>query len=158
MINLNDVQRGGSFTISGAVGIGDGAKTGVAITTALAFMIDGVRLAKGAAATNLPLSAGPLQPVLTTCLYLIYVNAAGTVAAIAVKPVLSADLANGAAVLKWPDMPAIVSNGNVAPVAAVRITLASTATFQPGVTALDAANVTTTYTQLFSLPANPLQS
>lgn len=155
MINLNDGQRGGTFTLSGAFGIGDGAKTGVAITTALAFCIDGVRAAKAAAATNLPLTAAgvngtAVQPAQSTCLYLLVTNAAGVVSSVMGKPILSTILANTAAVLTWPELPA-----NVAPFGAVRITTGAT-TFQPGTTALDAANVTAAYIPLFALPANPL--
>lgn len=158
MINMSDGQRAGSFcTVKAGLAIGDGAKTGVAIAAPIGagidFCIDGIFYNKADAATNLPLSAGVIQPVLTKCLYLIYVNAAGTVASVQGKPVLTADLTNGVAVLKWPDLPA-----NVAPIGAVKITLASTATFTPGTTALDAANVTATYYDLFAVPGNPLTS
>ncbi len=152
MINLNDIQRGGCFNLVRAgLAIGDGAKTGPAIVNTITYLIDGVQYTKTGAATVLPLTAAALQPVLTTCLYLIVINAAGTVTSIAGKPVLSSDLTAGTAVLKWPDLPS-----DVAPVGAVRITLASTATFLPGTTALDATNVTATYLNLFSLPAKPL--
>lgn len=156
MMNLNEAAKGGNFCFSkAALAIGDGAKTGVAIASTVGagidYCIDGILYNKSDAATNLPLTAAAVQPVLTKCLYLIVVNASGTVSSIKGDAVLTADLTAGTKVLKWPDCPA-----DKAPIGAVKMTLASTATFTAGTTALDASNCTATYYNLFSVPTAPL--
>ena len=158
MFNLNQEAKGGSFCLS-KVGltIGDGAKTGIALASVVGtgsdYCIDGILYNKADSATNVPLTAAPIQPVLTKCLYLIVIDSAGTISSIKGTAVLTADLTAGTKVLKWPDLPA-----NKAPLGAVKIALASTATFTAGTTALDATNVTATYYDLHSIPTAPLKS
>ena len=158
-MNLNDNPRGGTFCLSKAgLAIGDGAKTGTNSFAApngagIDFVIKGILYHKADAATVAPFTAATVQPVLTACLYLVCINASGTITTVQGTPVLSAALTAGTAVLNWPT-PA----DDVCPVGAVRITLASTATFTPGTTALDASNVTATYTDLFTVPTTPLTS
>lgn len=139
------VSRGFTGTLSKAgLALGDGAKTGVALAApngaGLDFAINGIAYHKADAATNLPLSAGTVQPVLTECLYLIVVDSALAVTSVQGVPELTADLDAGTRVLQYPECPA-----NKCPVGAVKIVLTSTATFTPGTTALDAANVTESY-------------
>jgi len=158
MINLNDGQRGGTFCLT-KVGltIGDGAKTGIALASVVGtgsdFCIDGILYNKADAATNVPLTAAAIQPVLTKCLYLICIDSGGTISSVKGTAVLAADLTAGTAVLKWPDLPA-----DKCAIGCVKIALASTATFTAGTTALDASNVTATYYDLFSVPTEPLTS
>ncbi len=158
MINLNDGQRGGAFCMSKAgLAIGDGAKTGIALASVVGtgtdFCIDGILYNKADSATNVPLTAAAIQPVLTKCIYLVCINSAGTIATVKGDAVLTADLTAGTKVLRWPQLPV-----DTAPIGAVKITLASTATFTAGTTALDAANVTATYYDLFAVPSKPLTS
>jgi hypothetical protein len=158
MDNFNNEGKGGNFCLSRAgLAIGDGSKLGVAIAApngaGIDFCIDGILYHKADAATDLPLTADTVQPVLTKCLYLIVVDSGGTVSSVQGEPVLTADLTAGTKVLKWPACPA-----SKAPIGAVKMTLASTATFTPGTTALDAANCTATYYNLFSVPTAPLTS
>lgn len=156
--NFNNNVRGGSFCmVKAGLAIGDGAKTGVAIAAPIGagidYCIDGILYNKADAATNLPFTAAAIQPVLTKCLYLVCVDAAGAVTTVKGTAVLTAALTAGTAVLQWPDLPA-----NKAPIGAVKIALASTATFTAGTTALDATNVTATYYDLFCLPSAALTS
>lgn len=158
MINLNDGHRGGTFCMSKVgLAIGDGAKTGIALASTVGtgsdFCIDGILYNKADSATNVPLTAAAIQPVLTKCLYLICINSSGTISSVKGTAVLAADLTAGTAVLKWPELPV-----DLCPIGAVKIALASTATFTAGTTALDAANVTATYYDLHCMPAKPLTS
>jgi hypothetical protein len=157
-MNLNDDPRGGTMCLSKAgLAIGDGAKTGVAIASVVGagidFCIDGIIYNKGDAATNLPLSAGTAQGLLTKCLYLICIDSANNVTSVQGTPVLTADLVAGTKVLAWPALPA----GKCA-IGAVKMTTASTGNFTAGTTALDAANCTATYYDLACVPVNPLTS
>jgi hypothetical protein len=157
MFNLNEQGKGGTFCLSKAgLAIGDGAKTGTNSFAApngagIDFCIDGIAYHKADAATVAPFSTGTVQPVLTKCLYLVCIDSAGAITTVQGESVLTADLTAGTKVLRWPEVPA-----NKCPVGAVKITLASTATFTPGTTALDATNVTATYYDLFSVPTAPL--
>lgn len=158
MDNFNNEAKGGNFCFSkAALAIGDGAKTGVAIAstvgTGIDYCIDGILYNKADAATNLPLSAATVQAVLTKCLYLIVIDGDGAVTSVKGDSVLTADLTAGTKVLKWPACPA-----SKAPIGAVKMTLASTATFTAGTTALDASNCTATYYNLHSVPTAPLTS
>lgn len=158
MFNLNEGHKGGNFCMSKAgLAIGDGSKLGVAIAstvgTGIDYCIDGIMYNKADAATDLPLSAAAIQPVLTKCLYLICIDSAGAVTSVKGDAVLTADLTAGTEVLQWPALPA-----NKCAIGAVKITLASAATFTAGTTALDATNVTATYYNLFTVPTAPLTS
>jgi hypothetical protein len=158
-MNLNEETAGGTFCHSKAgLAIGDGAKTGTNSFAApngagIDFSIDGINYHKADAATVAPFTAGTVQPVLTKCLYLVCIDSVNTITTVQGTPVLTADLTAGTKVLKWPAYPA-----SKCVVGAVKITLASTATFTPGTTALDATNVTATYYDLFNIPAAPLTS
>jgi len=158
MDNFNNEGRGGNFCFSKAgLAIGDGAKTGIALASTVGtgtdFCVDGILYNKADSATNVPLTAAAVQPVLTKCLYLIVIDSGGTISSVKGDAVLTADLTAGTKVLKWPACPA-----SKAPIGAVKITLASTATFTAGTTALDATNVTATYYDLYSVPTAPLTS
>lgn len=158
MDNLNNNSRGGTFCMSKAgLAIGDGTKTGISLASTVGtgtdFSIDGIMYNKADSATNVPLTAAAVQAVLTKCLYLVCINSSGTISTVKGTAVLSADLTAGTKVLQWPDLPT-----DVAPIGAVKISLASTATFTAGTTALDASNVTATYYDLHNIPAAPLTS
>ena len=158
---MRNDQLGGSrgatecFSKAGLT-IGDGAKTGPAIAApngaGIDFAIDGNAYHKADAATVLPLTVAPVQPVLTKCLYLIQVDAAGVVTSVQGVPVLTADLVGGTKVLHWP-LPA----AGKCPIGAVKVETQSSATFTPGTTALDAANIVETYYDfLGGMPTVPL--
>jgi hypothetical protein len=157
-INLNQDPHGGTLCLSKAgLKLGDGAKTGVAIAAdngaGIDFVIDGIFYHKADSNTNLPLTAAAAQALLTTCLYLIQVDANLAVTSVKGREVLNAKLADGSDVLEWPKPAA-----GKCPIGAVKIVCTSTATFTAGTTALDAANVAETYYDLMAVPANPLQA
>lgn len=150
------LNEGGGITMchgKAAIAIGDGAKTGPAFVTTSLYSIDGITYSKTGAATVIPFTALGLQAALTKCLYLAVIDSSGTVTFVKGTAVLTADLTAGTKVLKWPTVPA-----GLCPWGAVKITCASTATFTPGTTALDAANVTATYYDLATIPTTPLTS
>lgn len=89
-----------------------------------------------------------VQPVLTTVYYLFVANAAGTVYTIQGTydgQVIARAGRNG---LGTGEMPDIAVKETYAPIGAMKVVLASTATFTPATTALDAANVTVTYASI----------
>jgi len=158
-MNLGDGPRGITMCLSKAgLAIGDGSKLGVAIASTVGsgvdYVIDGVIRNLADAATDKPLSADTvtiIQPVLTKCLYLICVSTAGAVTSVMGKPVLTAKLTAGTDVLHWPQPTA-----GTCPIGAVLMTVASTATFTPGTTALDATNCTAAYYNLATVPSAPM--
>jgi hypothetical protein len=89
----------------------------------------------------------------STRLFGLFMNAAGT---LTVKPgpiVNTAKLAAGEAALHFPQE----LKDNVC-FGAVRVAVTANTTFVPGVTAQDAAGVTTTYVNLACVPSEPLRS
>jgi hypothetical protein len=159
MNNTLEVPRGVTMCLTKAgLAIGDGAKTGPALVSPVGagidFVIDGYVYHKADAATVLPLSAGRVQGLLTTCLYLMCIDAAGDVTSVQGEEVLTADLTAGTKTLPIPEPTA-----GTCPFGMVKVATASTATFTPGTTALDAANITETYYDLAGgLPSRPRTS
>ena len=147
--------------------INAGAAATIKTTGATTYTVDGVMYSKAALAAQSMavthgcfgevVAAGPaafVQPVLTTVFYVVALNAAGTVAIVqgcfAGQNITFANdlskviVGNGAI----PDEPA----GYTA-IGVIKVALAGAATFTPGTTALDAANVTATYFDVTILPA-----
>lgn len=99
--------------------------------------------------------AAYVQPVLTTVFYLVCLNAAGTVA------IVQGSYA-GQSIAYPSDLSKVLTGQGGLPVepegytaiGVVKIALAGAATFTPGTTALDAANVTATYYDVSRLPAS----
>ena len=99
-LNLNDNNRGGTFCLSNAgLAIGSTASQ-IAIAApngaGVDYCIKGRSYHKADAATA-AITAADTQAVLTTCLYVICLNAAGTVSSVKGREVLNADLAAGTA-------------------------------------------------------------
>lgn len=144
-----------------------GAAT-VKTTNALVFSVDGILYTKAAlAAQSIAVThnlfgfaasgasaSGPgayVQPANTTVIYVIAVNAAGTVAVVqGGYSGQSVTAPGGVVMVSKGEVPAVPVG--YAPVAAMKVALGAT-TFTPGTTLLDAANVTVTYTDLSLLPA-----
>lgn len=103
-------------------------------------------------ADNIAITAAAVQADLTTCLYLVQVNAAGTVSTVKGTEVLTADLVNGKKGLHWPQPTA----GNC-PIGAFKI-VTSGATYTAGTTDNGAANITDTYYDFPAVPAYTLSS
>jgi hypothetical protein len=155
-MNLNDNPRGGTMCLTKAgLAIGDGAKTGPCIASPVGagvdFAIDGYVYHKADSTTVLPLTAATVQPVSTTCLYLICVAANLAVTSVQGTPVSTSALSAGDVALKFPEPTA-----NTCPIGAVKIVTDSTHTFTPGTTALDAAGITETYYDLCLCPTTPI--
>jgi hypothetical protein len=155
-MNLNNDPRGLTACLCKAgLALGDGAKTGTATAApngaGVDYCIKGIVYHLADAADNIPLTAAPAQGLLTSCLYAICIDADGTRLSVQGNPVLTADMVAGAAVLDWPLAPA-----DYCVLGYVRVDTASTANFTPGTTALDAANVTETYIDVFTPPIEPL--
>lgn len=89
----------------------------------------------------------------STRLYGLYMDTAGALTVVPGQIVDTAALAAGNAPLQFP--PPV--RGRVC-FGCVRIAVTSGTTFIPGVTAMNAAGVTTTFINLFSIPGEPLRS
>ena len=114
------------------------------------FAIDGVAGHK-ADTDNIALTAAAQQAALTTCLYLIMINAAGTVSSKRGEAQLNADLDAGKVALQWPECDA-----DKAPIGGIKIRCNNAATFTAGTTDLSATDVVETiYDFAGGLPSNP---
>ncbi len=156
MENLNEAHRGGTFCNAKAgLAIGSTASQ-VALAApngaGIDYCIGGIFYHKADSA-SVAITAAAVQPVLTKCLYLVCLNAAGTLSTVKGNAVLAADLTNGNAVLQWPKPAA-----DTCVIGAFKVSLANAATFTAGTTALNATDVTTTYYDLFAIPSAPLLS
>jgi len=157
-MNLNDDPHGGTFCLGKAgLKIGDGAKTGVGLGApngaGIDFVIDGIFYHKADFTTNAPLSEAAAQGLLTTCLYLVQIDADGAITSVKGRAALTAKLVDGSDVLEWPRPAA-----GKCPIGAVKVAVTTTYNFTAGTTALDATGVTETYYDLFHVPTNPLQA
>jgi hypothetical protein len=155
-LNTNIVGLTGSLTAPGlAIGTTQGGTGTVNTSNTLNFTIDGRLYTKSAAtsaAVN-PVIAGQTQGLLTVCLYIVQVDSSGTISTVKGEEILVTDLTAGSKVLRWPQ-----PSDNRAVLGAFRITLASSATFTLGVTALNASNVTAVFYDLASVPSAPFTS
>lgn len=154
-MNLNELVRGGTMCLSKA-GLAEGTndytiKTAAPNGAGIDYAINGI-VYHLADADNLTLTAADAQADLTTCLYLICLNAAGTLSSVKGTEVLTASLTAGTEVLEWPT-PAV----DTCPIGAIKVAN-SAGTFTAGSTDLGAATVTDTYYDLFSVPVAPLTS
>ena len=100
---------------------------------------------------NVAMTAAALQADLTTCLYLVQIDADGTVSTVKGDEVLTADLVAGAKVLHWPQPAA----GNC-PIGAIKVKNIA-GTFTAASTDLGAGTVTDSYYNFAGgMPASPL--
>lgn len=124
-------------TTSAGLVIGSGSKVKAKVANTINYVIDGVLYQKTTAEIAL---GGANQATATACIYLISVNASGTLACTQGDPVAST------ATPVIPDLPA-----DSAPVGYVKVVNATGSNFQPGTTELDASGLTVTYVNLFSM-------
>jgi len=149
-MNFSDIARGGTICLSKAgLAVGSTA-TGIAIAApngaGVDFAINGKLYHKADAATT-AITAAAVQAIASTCLYLVCLNASGTVSTVKGIAVLTADLTAGAAVLEWPD-----PVEDTCPIGAIKVvTVAST--YTAGTTALTGI---ATYIDLMTIPTSPL--
>ena len=153
--NLECGPRGNTMCLSKAgLAIGDGSKLGVAIVSTVGsgvdYVIDGVIRNLADAATDKPLTAAAQQAAASKCLYLIQVNAAGTVSSVKGTAELTTDLNAGVEVLHWPQPAA-----DNCPIGAV-LMITTTTAFTAGTTALDGTGCTAAYYNLSTVPSGPM--
>lgn len=148
--------------------INAGGAATIKTTGATSYSVDGIMYTKAALAAQaitvthnllgLPVSgasaSGPgayVQPASTTVIYVVALNAAGTVAIVQGGYTGQVITAPGGIVSTSKGEAPVVPIG-YAPIGYMKVALGAT-TFTPGTTLLDAANVTATYGNLSALPA-----
>lgn len=154
-MNLSDVTRHGTICLSKAGlaigGTATAAKIAAPNGAGVDYAIDGILYHKAEADDSIAFT-GLTQADDTTCLYLVCLNASGTVSVVQGTAVSTAALTAGTAVLEWPQ-----PGPTVCPIGAIKIANDGAA-FTGGTTALSAATVTDTYYDLMTIPARPLES
>lgn len=148
MRNLSYALGGGAL-VFGNAGIAEGTGAGtVQIATAFDFTNRG-RFATKAITDNIALTAQPVQAINTTCFYLLSIDSAGAVTTTKGQEVLTAELANGAVGLHYPNAPE-----DDAVFGAIKVVTNGSTTFTSGTTDLGAAGITDTYENLSAAPAD----
>lgn len=155
-MNLSNGMNAGTFCASSA-GLAIGStKTGIAIAApngaGVDFCINGVAYHKADAATA-AITAASAQAALTDCIYLICLNASGTVSSVKGTEVLTASITNGDVALPIP-----LPLASTCPIGYVRVKTAAATTFTAGTTDFDATGVTASYVNLMTMPAQPLSA
>lgn len=141
---VNDLVQAANTHCLGDAAAGNGDPASSTATTAtVTYVIDGVFYSVSDTASIAFSSGHTTQPVLTQCYYLFQINSAGTWSSVQ-GPILST---SSPETLQMPKPTA----GNC-PIFAVKVSLASTATFVPGTTLFTASNVTETYYDLSHQP------
>ncbi len=151
-MNLNEDVRGGTFCLSKAgLGIGStasGVKIAAPAGSGINYTINGICYYKVSTAT-IAITAAAAQAADTTCLYLVCLNAAGTLSTVKGTEVDTDEFIAGNAPLEWPHPVA-----DTCPIGAIKV--ATTAAFVAGTTLLSADAVTDTYYDLLTVPVAPL--
>lgn len=119
---------------------------GIKTAQAIDYVISGIMYSK-AITDNIALTACAQQAALTTCLYLITINAAGTVKCTKGTEVLTETVKNGVTPLELPECPA-----SEAPIGILKIRTDNSATFTAGTTDLSAADVVDTFYNIGWMP------
>ena len=154
MINMSELVRGGTVCLAKA-GLARGGTTSKAkilvpdSSAGLTFAIKG-KTYYVASADNLVVLTGAEQAALTTCLYLVCIDASNTITVVKGTEVVTADLTAGKVVLTYPE-----ATVNTCPIGAIKVV--ATSAFTPGTTALGTGN-TDTYMDFFAVPDSPITS
>jgi hypothetical protein len=148
-MNLSNFTSGGTFCLSKA-GLAEGTNANTIKTAApngagTDYCIGGVLYHK-ADTDNITVTACAVQADLTTCLYTVSIDSAGTVTTTKGNEVLTAQLGDGNSACSWPAVPA----GNCV-LGGIKV-VTSGGTFTAGSTDLGAGTVTDTYYDFFALP------
>lgn len=153
-INLNELAKGGTFCLAKAGLAAGSTTTQIAIAApngaGVDYCIAGEIYHKKDAA-SVAYGSAPIQPALTTCLYLICLDSAGTISCVKGEAVLNADLTAGTKVLQWP-----TPSASVCPIGGFKVVLTGAATFTAGTSDFATAGVTDTWFDLFAVPTAPL--
>ncbi|TFH85267.1 hypothetical protein EQG41_18310 [Billgrantia azerbaijanica] len=153
--NLSERHYGGTFCLAKA-GLTEGTNaTTIQIAApngaGVDFCIDGILYHK-ADTDNIAMTALDQQADDTTCLYLVQINASGTVSMVKGDEVATADLANDEVIAQWPEPTA-----DNCPLGGFRI-VTDGGTFTSGTTDLSGTGVTDTFYDFFAVPPAGLTS
>lgn len=152
-MNLNEDPRGGTFCLGNAgVIIAALAKANAETLADIPYCINGLMYTLTSGAGDIQLD-GHTVTSLYTALFVVCVNSSGTISVVKGTEVSNADITAGNKVLKWPEPTA-----NTCPIAGLKIKNATASVFTGGTTLLDAANITFTAYNFFTVPAAPLTS
>lgn len=143
VINNEDLRNFVGNQSFGNAGLAEGTNAGTIKTVNDVHYRIGNQAYVKAATDNIAVTANSAQAALTTCLYLISVNAAGTITT--TKGTDDSDVI--------PECP----SGSV-PLGVLKIALANAATFTAGTTDLGATDVTDTWAHINFMPADRLGS
>lgn len=151
MLNLTEQVKGGTFCLSKA-GLAEGTNANTIKTAApngagTDFAIKGVLYHK-ADTDNIAMTALAIQPALYTCLYLVQIDADGTVSMVKGTQILTANV--GLVPLEYP-----ILTANCCPIGIIRIATATGYTFTSGTDDLSATGITETYEDVFAVPDAP---
>jgi hypothetical protein len=124
----------------GCAGLAEGTNSATLQTANIVHYNVGGQAYVKAITDNIAMTACAAQAVLTSCLYLVTINAAGTVKVTKGTEYLTTAVTAGTSTLKLPACP-----DSEAVLGAFKIVLTSSATFTSGTTDLGAANVADTY-------------
>lgn len=152
-MNLSELVRGGTFCLRKA-GLAAGSNTAKMKVLSpdgegLQFVIGG-KIYYMADTDDACVFTAASQAALTTCLYLVTINASNTILIIKGTEVVTADLTAGKATLTWP-----TPTAGYCPIGAVKVV--ATSVFTAGTTALGTGNAATYY-DLFAVPDQPITS
>ena len=155
MNNLSNNARGGNLCLSKA-GLAEGTNAATIKTAApngagIDYCIDGIFYHK-ADGDNIAMTALDAQADDTSCLYLVQINASGTISIKKGDEALTSEITDGKAALQWPDADA----DNVA-IGGFRIDNDG-GTFTSGTTDLGAGTVTDTFYDFFAVPPQGISS
>lgn len=153
MINLDELARGGTLCIGKAgLEIGSSAaakvKTVTRNTDGLEYAVNGVMPAVLADGEH-SLTAATAQAINTKCIYLVCVDASGTVSTVKGTEQLTADLTAGTEVLHFP-----APTADTCCIGYIKVTNTA-ATFTAGTTALTTVG---SFVDLLAVPVAPLTS
>jgi hypothetical protein len=157
-LNLNEIPRGGTMMHSkaGLVISSTAANYGFLNPqgTGITFSINGLMYYKANTA-DIVMTAAAAQGLLRTCLYLVCIDASGTLTTIKGIAKLTADLLAGNAVLDWP-----TPVEGTCPIGAIKCQTIGASDYTAGTTALtsNGTSLTTTYYDFMTIPVNPLTS
>lgn len=155
LVNATErILHGTRNFVTAAIAIGTN-KAKVKTVAAIQYCINGFIYTKAATDDLFVFTTvAPVQGLLTTCYYLLCLDAAGASVVVNGTPMLTAAIT----ATNYPTVPAIpVGTDGIptaCPIGIVKVVCAAAATFTPGTTLLDAANVTATYKDISVFPMN----
>lgn len=153
MENFNNGIGGGTMCLGNAgIGVDASAKADAETLADFPFAINGITYTCTSADGDIKLDDNTVTAGYTV-LFLCCINASGTITVVKGTEVDNDEITAGTAVLHWP-----TPTANTCPFGAIKIKNATSAVFTGGTTLTDAANITTTYYNLMTVPIAPLTS